>query len=197
MLKTLIRLHKMAPGTLSLQNILQHHWKSTSIQQSNHGVSSILHHSGRTHSGVLSRVLLANLLNLVSIHFIPLSPVIYASPLGMSCVIKLMLSVDLNELTPSPRCWHTAWGQNWLPSGYTCSIGSFSFVAWLHLKLHFQSFKQAGEAAYKRTGSWPQILIVILPSGPDARIQVRYIADIELGVRVQCVVGIWFWLYCY
>jgi len=28
---------------------------------------------------------------------------------------------------------------------------------------------------------------VILPNGPDARIQVRYIADIELGVRVQCV----------
>jgi len=47
-----------------------------------------------------------------------------------------------------------------------------------------------GELSYKRTGSWPQIIIVVLPNGPDARIQVRYIADIELGVRVQCVVSV-------
>lgn len=35
----------------------------------------------------------------------------------------------------------------------------------------------------------PQILIVVLPPGPDVRTQVRYIVDVELGVRVQCVVS--------
>lgn len=49
-----------------------------------------------------------------------------------------------------------------------------------------------GEAAKRRTGSLPQILIVVLPNGPDTRTQVRYIADIQLGVRVQCVVSILF-----
>jgi len=49
---------------------------------------------------------------------------------------------------------------------------------------------QLGKLANERTGSWPQIIIVVLPNGPDARTQVRYTADIELGVRVQCVVSI-------
>ena len=49
-----------------------------------------------------------------------------------------------------------------------------------------------GEMAHKRTGSWPEILIVVLPNGPDTRVQVRYIADIEFNVRVQCVVSILF-----
>ncbi|KAF9790389.1 Piwi domain-containing protein [Thelephora terrestris] len=49
------------------------------------------------------------------------------------------------------------------------------------------AFKQAGTLANGRTGSWPQIIVVVLPNGPDVRAQVRYIADIELGVRVQCV----------
>lgn len=61
-------------------------------------------------------------------------------------------------------------------------------ISW-HLTLHFQAFKQAGTLASERTGSWPQLLIVVLPNGPDVRAQVRYIADIQLGVRVQCVVS--------
>lgn len=36
------------------------------------------------------------------------------------------------------------------------------------------------------------MLIVVLPNGPDVRTQVRYIADIVVGVRVQCVVSILF-----
>ena len=52
-----------------------------------------------------------------------------------------------------------------------------------------QAFHQAGKNASDRTGSWPQILIVVLPNGPDVRTKVRYIADIQLGVRVQCVVS--------
>lgn len=62
----------------------------------------------------------------------------------------------------------------------------------MHLRLEFQAFKQAGEVANRRTGSWPKLLVVVLPNGPDARTQVRYIADIELGVRVQCVVSVQF-----
>lgn len=49
------------------------------------------------------------------------------------------------------------------------------------------TFSQTGGLAFKRTGSWPSIVVVILPNGPDVRAQVRYIADIKLGVRVQCV----------
>lgn len=55
--------------------------------------------------------------------------------------------------------------------------------------MYLQTFKQTGALAYKRTGLYPQVLIVVLPSGPDVRKEVRYIADIELGVRVQCVVS--------
>lgn len=59
--------------------------------------------------------------------------------------------------------------------------------------LHFQIFTQAGELAFKRTGKWPQLLVVVLPVGPDVRSKVRYIADVVLGVRVQCVVSNQIW----
>ena len=116
--------------------------------------------------------------------------------LGMSYVIEPMVSVGFDGLTTSSRCWCTSWGQNRHPSGYTLCITLYALYG-SHLRPHFQAFRQAGEAASKRTGSLPQLLIVVLPNGPDVRIQVRYIADIELGVRVQCVVSVQFQLHCY
>jgi len=78
----------MAPGTLSLQNILQPHYKFTRLPQLNPGVSSILHHSGRAPSKALSRVSLPNLLNLVKLtHLIPLSQWFTHCVLGMSYVV--------------------------------------------------------------------------------------------------------------
>jgi len=64
----LIRNLKMALGTHNLQNTLLLHYKSTNLLQFNPGVFSILHHSGRIPSRVLSMVLLENPLNLVSIN---------------------------------------------------------------------------------------------------------------------------------
>jgi len=60
----------------------------------------------------------------------------------------------------------------------------------LHPRAGFQALKQGGEVAYKRTGSWPKLLVVVLPNGPDAQTQVRYITAIELGVRIQCAVSV-------
>ena len=66
--KGLTRHLRMDLGTPSLPNTLPLHYKSTSTAPSNLGVFSILHHLGRIPSTALSRVLLENPLNLVSIY---------------------------------------------------------------------------------------------------------------------------------
>lgn len=61
--------------------------------------------------------------------------------------------------------------------------------------MYFQAFRQTGELAFKRTGHYPKVLVVVLPNGPDVRTKVRYIADIQIDVRVQCVVSYLIWYF--
>lgn len=86
------------------------------------------------------------------------------------------------------RCWPHPEARTCLPWGIV-AVEFFLFSHSSYLTSYFWLFKQSGEPIPKRTKGWPWVLVMMLPNGLDVCTQVWYTTDIQLGVRVQCVVS--------